>query len=37
MPEKLYFKYQSIGNIVRLLITIQFEKTKTDRDVFCLS
>ena len=34
MSEKLYFKYQSIGNIVRLLITIQFEKTKTDRDVF---
>lgn len=34
MSEKLHFKYQSIGNIVRLLITIQIEKTKTDRDRF---
>lgn len=34
MTEKLHFKYQSIGNIVRLLITIQFEKTKTNRDIF---
>lgn len=34
MAEKLYFKYQSIGNIVRLLVTIQFEKIKTDRDIF---
>ena len=34
MSERLHFKYQSIGNIVRLLITIQFEKTRPDRDIF---
>lgn len=34
MSEKLYFKYQSIGNIVRLLITIQFEKIKIKRDIY---
>lgn len=33
MPEKLYFHYQSPANIVRLMITILFEKTYSDRDI----
>ena len=31
--ETLHFSYSSIGNIVRLLVTIQFENNNTHRDV----
>lgn len=27
MPEQLYFRYESIGNILRLLVSITYEKT----------
>ena len=33
MAEKLHFKYQSIGNLCRLLATIIYEKTRNSRDI----
>ena len=36
MTEKLHFTYQSIGNICRLFVNIQFEKTKSKRDISVL-
>ena len=33
MAKKLHFKYQSIGNLCRLLATIQFEKMASKRDI----
>lgn len=33
MGKKLYFKYQSIGNLCRLLATVTFEKTGSSRDI----
>jgi len=32
--ETLHFQYESIGNLVRLLVTIQFENNESERDVF---
>lgn len=31
MKEALHFRYESVENLVRLLVTIQFEKTQTER------
>ena len=32
-PQTIHFSYSSIGNIVRLIATIQFENTKSGRDI----
>ena len=32
-PQKLSFHYESIGNIVRLFVTIMFEKEMPERDI----
>lgn len=33
MKETLHFRYESVENIVRLMVTIQYEKTHNPRDI----